>query len=131
METNRFGRPIDFTTVNKSLTWEEWFQVNRDLVDHRLIYRKTRVVPKMGGFWVLNEFHEYNYVDATCISCGKIYGAHYEEECFCWMCHVNFEAEFFYYCQEEQKAWLIETYGSVYGSINKQIKKEPRQMTLF
>ena len=129
MRTFSFTRK-DFTSVNKSLTWEEWFHINRDLVEHRSTIRKTPVIPKMGGFWVLDEYHEYNYIDATCISCGKIYPAHYEEECFCWRCHVNFEAEFHYYGQLHIKAWNNERYGSMYGAMKPE-KKEPQLKLKF
>lgn len=130
IQMTKFDRKIDFTTVNKSLTWQERFKINKDLVDHRHILEseKTPVIPKMGGFWVLDEYHEYNWKDENCISCGERFPAKFEEHIFCHQCKVNFEAEFFYYGQEKQKAWLLETYGSPYGWTKP--KKKEAQMKL-
>jgi hypothetical protein len=125
-----FNRKLDFTTVNKSLTWEEWFCINADMVEHKMISHRdyTPVIPKMGGFWVLDEYHDFNFIDKNCISCGKIFPAHFEENILCSQCFVNFEKEFHWYGELKQKAWLLETYGSEFGI--RKVNKDP-QMKLF
>lgn len=72
---------------------EQWFHDNRLLL--KIFHTPERpVIPKMGGYWMLGEYHTFTHKDHICVMCGNEFPAHITNKVMCFNCFIPWKREY-------------------------------------